>query len=152
MYRCRGPVVEGVGKITYNPISSCFLFICLLTTLSLVSFSVDFSQSGWGGDWYVRPTYLISKPLYVLREQHIQISLYQTFLAPLTLHIHVLYTDKKENLVFLIYKENQSGAVAKSYMRKDFLVYEEMRKYFPIYGKAVSHILYDFATAPFTHI
>jgi hypothetical protein len=38
------------------------------------------------------------------------------------------YTDKKENQIFLIYKEIQSGAVAKSYMRKGFLKYEEMRK------------------------
>jgi hypothetical protein len=47
---------------------------------------------------------------------------------------------KKENQIFLIYKEIQNGAVAKSYMRKGFLIYEEMRKYFPIYEKAVSHI------------
>ncbi len=39
-----------------------------------------------------------------------------------------------------MYKEI-NGAVAKSYMRKDFLIYEEMRKYFPIYEDAVSHIL-----------
>jgi hypothetical protein len=58
-------------------------------------------------------------------------------------------TDKKENQIFLIYKEIQSGAVAKSYMRKGFLIYEEMRKYFPIYEEAVSHTVYDFATAPF---
>jgi hypothetical protein len=51
-----------------------------------------------------------------------------------------LYTDKKENQIFLIYKEIQSGAVAKSYMRKGFLIYEEMRKYFPIYEEAFSHI------------
>ncbi len=50
------------------------------------------------------------------------------------------YTDKKENKIFLIYKEIQSGAVAKSYIRKGFLIYEEMRKYFPIYEEAVSHI------------
>jgi hypothetical protein len=43
------------------------------------------------------------------------------------------YTDKKENQIFLIYKEIQSGAVAKAYMRKGLLIYEEMRKYFPIY-------------------
>jgi len=49
-------------------------------------------------------------------------------------------TDKKENQIFLIYKEIQSGAVAKSFMRKGFLIYEEMRKYFPIYEEAVSHI------------
>jgi hypothetical protein len=28
--------------------------------------------------------------------------------------IYLLYTDKKENQIFLIYKEIQSGAVAKS--------------------------------------
>jgi hypothetical protein len=37
------------------------------------------------------------------------------------------YTDKKENQIFLIYKEIQSGVVAKSYMRKGFLIYEEMQ-------------------------
>ncbi len=49
--------------------------------------------------------------------------------------------DKKENQIFLIYKEIQSGAVAKSYMRKGFLIYEEMRKYFPIHEEAVGHLL-----------
>jgi hypothetical protein len=58
-------------------------------------------------------------------------------------------THKKENKIFLIYKEIQNGAVAKSYMRKGFLIYEEMRKYFPIYEEAVSHTVYDFATAQF---
>jgi hypothetical protein len=51
-----------------------------------------------------------------------------------------LYTDKKENQIFLTYEEIQSGAVAKSYMRKGFLIYEDMRKYFPIYEEVVSHI------------
>jgi hypothetical protein len=32
------------------------------------------------------------------------------------------------------------GLVAKSYMRVGFLIYEEMRKYLPIYEEAVSHI------------
>jgi hypothetical protein len=32
-------------------------------------------------------------------------------------------TDKKEKKIFLIYKEIQSGAVAKSHMRKGFLIY-----------------------------
>jgi hypothetical protein len=41
---------------------------------------------------------------------------------------------------FLIFKEIQSRAVAKSYMRKGFLIYKKMRKYFPIYEEAVSHI------------
>ncbi len=46
--------------------------------------------------------------------------------------LQVLYTDRKENQIFLIYKEIQSGAVAKSYMRYGFLIYDDMRKYFPI--------------------
>jgi hypothetical protein len=50
------------------------------------------------------------------------------------------YTDKKEKKIFLIYREIQSGAVAKSYIRNGFLIYEEMQKYFPIYEEAVSHI------------
>jgi hypothetical protein len=49
-------------------------------------------------------------------------------------------TDKKENQIFLIYREIQSGAVAQSYMRKGFLIYEEMGKYFPFFEEAVSHI------------
>jgi hypothetical protein len=35
------------------------------------------------------------------------------------------------------------GSVAKSYiqyMRKGFLIYEEVRKFFPIYEEAVSHV------------
>jgi hypothetical protein len=55
----------------------------------------------------------------------------------LTVSIH---TDKNENQICLIYMEIQNGAVAKSYMRESFLIYEEMRKYFPIYEEAVSHI------------
>ncbi len=51
-----------------------------------------------------------------------------------------LYTDKKENKIFLIYKSIQMGSGAKSYMRKGFLMYEEMRKYFPIYEEAGSPI------------
>jgi hypothetical protein len=49
-------------------------------------------------------------------------------------------TDKKENKIFLIYKEIQIGAVAKSYMRRGFLIYEEMRKYLTIYEEVVSRI------------
>jgi hypothetical protein len=32
------------------------------------------------------------------------------------------------------------GAVAKTYMRKGFLIYEEMRKYLVINEEAVSHV------------
>jgi hypothetical protein len=37
-----------------------------------------------------------------------------------------LHTDKKEKKIFLIYQEIQKEAVAKSYMRKGFLIYEEI--------------------------
>ncbi len=53
---------------------------------------------------------------------------------------HGQCTDKKENQIFLIYKELLSGAVAKSYMGKGFLIYEKKSKYFPIYEEAFSHI------------
>jgi hypothetical protein len=35
----------------------------------------------------------------------------------------LLYTDKKENQTFLIYKEIQNGAVAKSYTTNGLLIY-----------------------------
>ncbi len=38
-----------------------------------------------------------------------------------------------------MYKEIQMGSGAKSYMRKGFLLYEEMRKFFTIYEEAVGH-------------
>ncbi len=60
-----------------------------------------------------------------------------TVRSPVSTWVH---TDKKENLIFLIYKEIQMGAVAKSYMKKGFLIYEEMRKHLVIYEEAVSHI------------
>jgi hypothetical protein len=44
-----------------------------------------------------------------------------------------LYTDKKENQIFLIYKEIQSGAVAKSYMTNGLLIYREIFTHFLIY-------------------
>jgi hypothetical protein len=46
---------------------------------------------------------------------------------------------KKENKIFPIYKDIQ-GSVAKTYMRKGFLIYEKMRKYLTKYEEAVSHI------------
>jgi hypothetical protein len=56
-------------------------------------------------------------------------------------------TDKKGNQIFLIYKEIQSGAVAKSYMRKGFLIYGEMCKFSLHMRRPL--VIYDFATAPF---
>jgi hypothetical protein len=44
-----------------------------------------------------------------------------------------VYTDKKENQIYLIYKETQNGAVAKSYMTKGLLIYGEIFAHFLIY-------------------
>jgi hypothetical protein len=46
-----------------------------------------------------------------------------------------VHTDKKENQIFLIYEEIQSGAVAKSYMRKCLNMMRPL-------------VIYDFASAP----
>ncbi len=54
-----------------------------------------------------------------------------------------LHIDKKENQIFLIYKEIQMGSSAKSYVRKGFLIYEEMRKCFTYMGRPV--VIHDFA-------
>jgi hypothetical protein len=40
---------------------------------------------------------------------------------------------KKENLIFLINKEIQNGAVAKSYMTNSFLIFGEIFAHFLIY-------------------
>jgi hypothetical protein len=61
-------------------------------------------------------------------------------MAAILYRVPYFHTDKKENEIFPIYKEIQSGAVAKSYMRKSFLIYEEMRKYLVLYKEAISHI------------
>jgi hypothetical protein len=54
---------------------------------------------------------------------------------------------KKKIKICLIYKEIQIEADAKSYMRKGFLIYEEMRKYLVTYEEAF--VIHDFATTPF---
>jgi hypothetical protein len=40
------------------------------------------------------------------------------------------YTDKKESQIFLIYKEIQNGAVAKSYIINGLLIYGEIFAHF----------------------
>jgi hypothetical protein len=60
-----------------------------------------------------------------------------------------VYTHKKGNEIFFIYKEIQKGSVAKSYMRKGFLISEEMRNYLAIYEDRRLFVIYDFATDPF---
>ncbi len=49
------------------------------------------------------------------------------------LHTPVCITDKKENPIFLIYKEFQNGAVAKSYITDDLLIYGEIFAHFLTY-------------------
>jgi hypothetical protein len=42
-------------------------------------------------------------------------------------------TDKKENQIFLLYKEIQNRAVAKSYMTNGLPIYGEILAYFLVY-------------------
>ena len=44
-----------------------------------------------------------------------------------------IYTDKSENKIFLIYKEIQNGAVAKTYMTNGLIIYGEIFSHFLIY-------------------
>jgi hypothetical protein len=61
--------------------------------------------------------------------------------------IHCCYcTDKKENEIFLIYKEIQSEAVAKSSMRKGYLIMRKCGNISPYMRRPL--VIYDFATAP----
>jgi hypothetical protein len=48
-------------------------------------------------------------------------------------HAFSFCTDKKEKKIFLIYKEIQIGAVAKSYMTNGLLIYREIFAHFLIY-------------------
>jgi hypothetical protein len=59
---------------------------------------------------------------------------------------HVSST-KKENELFLIYKEIQMWSVAKSYKWKGLLIYEKMCKYLTYMRRLL--VIYDFATDPF---
>ncbi len=98
--------------------------------------------------WSQKEHARIFGPFYKWNNEKVE---YQAFLLSYGLPPppHASYTYKKENQIVLIYKEIQSGAVAKSYMRKGFLIYEKMRKYFTIYEKAVTYKQHGFATAPF---
>jgi hypothetical protein len=56
----------------------------------------------------------------------------------------------KKKMKFSLYiKGIQMGAVAKSYMRKGFLIYEEIRKYLTIHSMRRPLVISDFGTAPF---
>jgi hypothetical protein len=47
--------------------------------------------------------------------------------------MYSVYTDKKENLIFLIYKEIQNEEDAKSYMANGLLIHGEIFANFLIY-------------------
>ncbi len=60
-------------------------------------------------------------------------------------NVKEFYTDKKENQIFLIYKEIRIGAVAKSYMTNGLLILNYLR--ISSYIRK-PFLIYDFATAP----
>jgi hypothetical protein len=71
------------------------------------------------------------KGFLICEEMHKYIVIYDEAFRPGIKEIHTLIKKKIE--YFLIYREIQKGDVAKSCMRKGFLIYEEMRKYIVIY-------------------
>jgi hypothetical protein len=50
---------------------------------------------------------------------------------------------KEKTKIFLIYKEIQMGSGAKSYMRKFFLIYEEMHKYMTLHPNPLNFLIYE---------
>jgi hypothetical protein len=52
---------------------------------------------------------------------------------------NLLYPDKKENQIFLIYQEIQNGATAESNMTNGLLIYGEIFAHFLIYLEALPH-------------
>ncbi len=66
---------------------------------------------------------------------------------PALLYTCLSYTDKKENQIFLIYKEIQNGVVAKSYEINGLLIYGDIFAHFLIYYRK-PFLIYDIATAP----
>jgi hypothetical protein len=66
---------------------------------------------------------LSAKTAITVTLPHLFLSLSSFCLEEKTLPTLAAYTDKKENQLFLIYKEIQNGAVAKSYMTGGLLIY-----------------------------
>jgi hypothetical protein len=58
----------------------------------------------------------------------------------LWINSNITCTDKNENQIFLLYKEIQNRAVAKSYMTNGLLIYGEIFARFLIYEEAHPHI------------
>jgi hypothetical protein len=74
--------------------------------------------------------------------------------AAISREVAVLYTDKKENLIFLIYEEIQNGAVAKSYKTNDLHIYGEIFAHFLIYvlGNPSSYMTLQLLHSEFPYI
>ena len=65
-----------------------------------------------------------------------------------------LYTDKKENQIFLIYEEIQNGVVAKSYRTNGLLIHGEIFAQFLIYilGSPSSYMTLQLLHSEFPYI
>jgi hypothetical protein len=85
---------------------------------------------------------LVAPGVYDLRPDPLVSSLCQVIMITKERNkLRTLFTlIKKEYKIFLIYKEIHMGSSAMSYMRKGFLMNEEMLKYLIIYDEAVCQI------------
>ncbi len=136
--------------------SNCNIKVCMIFLNILVMCSAPFPNANWiaharhilcGLVWLIICLQVDWEEYYahyvktILRLDAGTIQELRTSPHTVSRQIKVLTLMKKKIKIFLIGKEVQGGAVAKSYMRKGFLlIYEEMCKYFPIYEEAASHI------------
>jgi hypothetical protein len=76
-------------------------------------------------------------PLYIENSAYLYLNTVlderRIVLSSMCLLYCTVYTDKKENLIFLIYRETQSGAFAKTYVTNGLLIYGEIFAHFLIY-------------------
>ncbi len=63
-----------------------------------------------------------------------------------------VYTDKKENQIFLIHRGIQNGAVAKPYMTNSLLIYGEIFALFRILGSPSSYSTCQLLHSEFPYI
>ncbi len=100
--------------------------------------SLPVTEDGWGGVCAGAQVGRIRGCFRRLRAPGIRITVTFSFCSkktPTTERERARFTDKKENQIFLIYKEIQSGTVAKSYiyMTNGLLIHGEIFAHFLIY-------------------
>ncbi len=78
---------------------------------------------------------------------------YNLALCPLQIRLqHIYHTDKKEKKIFLIYKDIQKEAVAKSYITNGLLIYEKFFAFPHKLGSPSSYMTLQLLSSEFPYI